>query len=358
MKNKFKYILLLLLPLTMFSCKDDDTVIVDEENFSSDREFMTMFRKDDNTGKGDSDPYRCQVVDINDIQLYWYGVKNCAGYELKYALQPNVSSGLASDWEDPNKILWDTIVGPDVTDLFIKDLQYSTDYRFAIRTLSHKGEGYHSKWYGYGSGRQWADYMGLATEPRYEIPEVIVVNNITKNTLRVNLDRAYATSGDDGTFKDNFELDNEDNFVMHNLLIEPSATNPDATIPDQWKKYAITSADFERGYIDVDGLQENSVYLVNVENTNIPVHWDAIYNTCVIRMDGEPGEPILIEHFCDPNDTIPGAVTYNASRLDTIITNYNADASLAEGTIFELEGGKTYYFARNVSLCKGMTLRT
>ena len=134
------------------SCKDDDMISVD--GFSADREFMTMFRKDDNTGKGDSDPYRCQVVDINDIQLYWYGVKDAAGYEVKYALQPNVSSGLASDWEDPAKILFDTIVGPDVTDLFIKDLQYCTDYRFAIRTLSHKGEGYHSKWYGYGSGRQ------------------------------------------------------------------------------------------------------------------------------------------------------------------------------------------------------------
>ena len=177
--------------------------------------------------------------------------------------------------------------------------------------------------------------MGLATEPRYEIPEVIVVNNITFNTLRVNFDRAYATSGDkDGAFKEYFELDENDNFVMQNLLIEASATNPNATVPDKWKKYAITAADFERGYIDIDGLQENSVYLINVENVNIPVHWDAIYNTCVIRMDGTPGDPILIEHYCDPNDTIPGAVSLNASRLDTIIINYNADASLATGHIF------------------------
>ena len=358
MKNKLYYALLLLLPLTMFSCNDDDKIVVDEENYSSEREFMTMFRKDDNTGKGDSDPYRCQVVNINDIQLYWYGVKDCAGYELKYALQPNVSSGLASDWEDPNKILFDTIVGPDVTDLLIKDLQYSTDYRFAIRTLSKRGEEYHSKWYGYGNGRQWADWMGLGTEPRYEIPEVIVVNNITKSSLRVNFDRAYATSGDDGTFTTNFEIDEDGNFVIHDLLIEASATNPNATVPDKWKKYTITPADFERGYIDIEGLQENSVYLVNVQNRNVPVHWDAIYNTCVIRMDGVPGEPILIEHYCDPNDTIPGATNFNASRLDTIISNYNSDASLAEGTIFELEGGKTYYVALNTSLCKGMTRRT
>lgn len=121
---------------SIFSCKDDE--VVSSDGYSSDREFMTMFRKDDNTGKGDSDPYRCQAVNLNDIQLYWYGVKDCAGYEVKMALQPNVSSGLAKDWENPDYILFDTIVGPDVTDLLIKDLQYSTDYRFAIRTLSKK----------------------------------------------------------------------------------------------------------------------------------------------------------------------------------------------------------------------------
>lgn len=347
--------MLLLFALT-FSCKDDE--VVSSDGYSPDREFMTMFRKNDNTGKGDSDPYRCQAVDLNDIQLYWYGVKDCAGYEVKMALQPNVSSGLATDWENPNYLLLDTIVGPEVTDLLIKDLQYSTEYRFAIRTLSKKGEGYHSKWYGYGNGRQWADYLGITTDNRYNIPEVIVVNEVTKTTFRINFDRAYATSGDDGTFKEHFEVDGDGNFVMQTITIEASPTNPDATVSDKWKNYTITPADFERGYIDVDGLQENSVYVINAINQNIPVHWDAIYNTCVIRMDGEPGEPILIEHYCDPNDTIPGAVTYNASRLDTILTNYNSDATLAEGTIFELEGGKTYYLANTVSLCKGMTLRT
>ena len=356
MKNKLSYILILLMSASIFSCKDDE--VVSSDGYSSDREFMTMFRKDDNTGKGDSDPYRCQAINLNDIQLYWYGVKDCAGYEVKMALQPNVSSGLAQDWENPDYILFDTIVGPDVTDLLIKDLQYSTDYRFAIRTLSKKGEAYHSKWYGYGNGRQWADYLGITTGDRYNVPEVIVVNQVTKTTFRINIDRAYATSGDDGTFKTNFEVDENGDFVMHVITIEASPTNPQATVPEKWQKYSLTSADFQRGYIDIDGLQENSVYVINAENKNIPVRWDAIYNTCVIRMDGDPGDPILIKHFCDPNDTIAGATTYNASRLDTILSNYNSDASLAEGTIFELEGGKTYYLANNVSLCKGLTLRT
>lgn len=354
MKNKLIFVLSILLVTSLFSCKDNQS----DEDITG-REFMTMFRNDNNTGKGDSDPYRCQVVDVNDVHLYWYGVIGAAGYEIKMALQPNVSSGLASDWENPANILFDTIVGPEVLDLVIKDLQYSTDYRFAIRTLSSKGEGYHSKWYGYGNGRQWAEYQGLQTEDRYSIPEVIIVDNVTESTLRVNFDRAYATSGDvNGVFASHFEIDADGNFVMQVLTVQASATNPNATVPDKWKNYTITDADFAAKYIDIDGLDKNSVYVINVENKNIAVHWDAIYNTAVIRMDGEPGAPIYVKHYCDPKDTIKGAVDYNACRIDTIIVNYNADASLAEGTIFYLEGGKTYYMYSNVSLCKGMKIAT
>ena len=39
---------------------------------------------DDNTGKGSDDPYRCQIVNMNDAHLYWYGVDGCAGYEIKW----------------------------------------------------------------------------------------------------------------------------------------------------------------------------------------------------------------------------------------------------------------------------------
>ena len=129
---------------------------------------------------------------------------------------------------------------------------------------------------------------------------------------------------------------------MQKLRVVPSPTNPDAYIDSKWSDYTLTEEDFERGYVEITGLQENSVYVADVLNENVPIYWDAIYNTCVIRTDGTPGEPILIKHYCDPNDTIPGATTYNACRLDTVLSNYITDSSLAEGTIFELEAGKTY----------------
>ena len=190
MKKIFLYITTALAIISFNSCSDKDSIT--EE---ADREFMTMFRTDDNTGRGDNDPYRCQVITVNghnnSVHLYWYGVDDCAGYELKWALQPAVSSGLASDWENPDNIIKDTIVSPDCLDMVINNMEYSTDYRFAIRTLSKKGEGYHSKWYGYGSGRQWAEYCGLTTGNRYPVPEIITQSAPTKTSVRIYINPSY-----------------------------------------------------------------------------------------------------------------------------------------------------------------------
>lgn len=356
MKQKFLYILMALLSCGFYACSDDE-VAPNEDGTVPEREFMTMFRKDHNTGKGDDEPYACAVEELNDIHLYWYGVKGCAGYQIRMALQPNVANG-AEAWETPGALLLDTIVGPEVLDMVIRDLEYSTSYRFAIRTLSTKGEGYHSKWYGYGDGRHWADRFGLDTDIRYNTPDVVVIGDITKTSFRLNLDLNYATSGDPGDYKEHFEVGEDGNFVVHSISVAVSPTNPEGKVPDKWKKYILTDADKQRGYVDIDGLDMNTVYVVNAENHNVPIHVDAIYNTCTVRTDGIPGDPIFLKHEVNPSDTIPGAVDYNAMCLDKVLIDYTADNSLVEGTIYELEGGKAYYFANNPVLCKGVTFRT
>ena len=82
--------------LSFSSCSDED------ESFgaSLDREWMTMFICDNNRGKGDDYAYNCKAEgpNGNDIHLYWYGVNDCAGYQIRQALQPNVSGG-ADAWE-------------------------------------------------------------------------------------------------------------------------------------------------------------------------------------------------------------------------------------------------------------------
>ncbi len=47
-----------------------------------------------------------------------------------------------------------------------------------------------------------------------------------------------------------------------------------------------------------------------------------------------------------------------ATRIDTILSNYMSDNTIAEGQIYYLEGGQTYYCAQAVNLTKGFTLAT
>ena len=141
MKKILNSILLLFVAASTaltVACKDDENSAAP----GTDREFMTMFICDNTRGKGSDYPYNSGLDGAyphgNTIHLYWYGVNDCAGYQVQMALQPKVSGG-SEAWakiQGTSDLLLDTIVGPKVLDLLIKDLQYSTDYRFAIRALS------------------------------------------------------------------------------------------------------------------------------------------------------------------------------------------------------------------------------
>ena len=384
MKKYLLYTLMLLSAFSFNSCSDNDDAVG-----GTNREFMTMFISDDNRGKGSDYPYNCKAegANGNDIHLYWYGVKDCAGFQIRQALVPNVSGG-ADAWgisAENGLLLLDTIVGPDVLDLVIKDQQYSTDFRFAIRVLSKKDDNvtdfsHASKWYGHGDGRHWAEYLGLKTADRYATPFCVYVDGskTTEETMRVMLNRDWdvVTSGiseaDKATYRARFEMDG-DKFVYQWLEVLPSPTNPGSTVGEKWKKYALTEEDFNRGYVDIDGLTKNSVYVINVRNEHVEVKWDAYYNTFSARSDGEPGEPIVITHDMTPpsRDYFESqesyevamkqhevALQYNAMRIDFILTDFITDVELAEGQEFYLEGGKTYCMFNTQTTCKGFVLRT
>lgn len=384
MKRYFLYALILLSVFSFSSCSDDENTLP-----GTNREWMTMFICDNNRGKGDDYPYNCknEGVNGNDIHLYWYGVNDCAGYQIRQALQPNVSGG-ADAWgtsADNGLLLLDTIVGPDVLDLVIKDQQYSTDFRFAIRVLSKKDDNvtdfsHASKWYGHGDGRQWAEWLGITTADRYATPFCVYVDasKTTETTMRVMLNRRFqdVTDGiseeEQAIYRERFEMDG-DNFVYQWLEVEASPNNPESTVGDKWRKYRLTEEDFNRGYVDIDGLQKNSVYVINVRNENVKVKWDAYYNTCSVRSDGEPGAPILVTHdmtapsrdYFDSQEAYQTAMEqhevalkYNAMRIDFLLTDFISDVDLAEGQTFYLEGGKTYCMFNNLTTCKGFILQT
>ncbi len=80
-------LLVSLSPCLLTSCKEDDNSAAE----GTDREFMTMFINDNNRGKGGDYPYNCGLDGAyphgNTIHLYWYGVNDCAGYQIQMAIQ-------------------------------------------------------------------------------------------------------------------------------------------------------------------------------------------------------------------------------------------------------------------------------
>ncbi|MDE6066434.1 MAG: hypothetical protein K2G27_06390 [Duncaniella sp.] len=398
MKKFLLYALTAVVAVGATSCKDDEVMAVINPAEDFDRMPMTMFRLLENTGVSD-DPYGMQIgredpssaaiiKDVaNTAHLAWYGIEGAAGYEIKYGIAGQLSSGRDEDWNDPER-LTDIIRidNPDQLTLDIPNLEYSTSYRFAIRVLNPDGvEAHHSKWYGYGDGRQWAEQAGLTTLERYATPGVINVGNIAPDrsafTVYMNISVKDAVEGYCGSkateqekiqcfedFRKNFEMEAEGaddyttaRFKVTTLAIAPAYETPNASVDEKWRNYSLSSSDFnEDGTAEfrVTGLQENAIYLCNAINSDIPVDVDARYNTIRKPVYGDPGDPIEIPHVVRATDSIPGETRFNACQLDDILGKFATDITLAEGQTFYLQGGKAYYFFNNPEISKGFVLAT
>ena len=379
----------------MVSCKDDDN----GSGTNTDREFMTMFITENTQGKGSEYPYNCGIDAAyphgNTAHLYWFGVKDCAGYQVQMAYQSKVAGG-ASAWasvQGTSDLVLDTIVGPDVLDLRVFDLPYNTNFRCAIRALSKKDNNttdfsHASKWYGHGEGRQWAEYCGIKTNTRYATPVVIYVNEseITETTMNVYLRSRVADLAEYmdlsldqsklevASYFENFHLSADSTFGYKYLTVSPSPSNPNAAVAQKWQKYEITAADRARGYITIDGLSANSTYVIDVIDPTVTVAVDAKYNTLTKVTDGKPGAPITLKYdslmniadelsLPDDNtvkraDVFALAKKYNAAPISPALADFITDTKYAQGQIFYLEGGKTYYLDGNDRTCKGFTLAT
>ncbi|MBR5849432.1 MAG: hypothetical protein IKZ12_00010 [Alistipes sp.] len=353
---KYNKILSLLLSSALMvgfvACSTDDTDYYHSiKNDNPEREHMTHFRIEQN-GVSTSEPYCSAVVEgtRNDIQLYWFGVKDCAGYHI-------MAAGLNRDDEftKPEEWILDTIVGPEVLSLRVEDLQYSTTYRFGIKTLSKRGDDYNSITSGAANGREWDDQVGISTRERYGIPEAFWVENVTENSLRVRWNLTENTSLDNEA-KGIYQVDENGKYIVDEILVEPSRDNPDA----ETIHIPFTEEIRQQGYVDVTGLQSNYVYVVNGMNNQIKRYWDRMYNTNMVRMKGDVGEPRLLkwEEWYDVNDINTRAHQLQAARIDTLLANYmKNNIDYAEGTIFELEPKKVYYLQNTVEVSKGFTLR-
>ena len=404
MKKILIFSLALLATLSFYSCKDDDNK---SSTSTEDRLSRPMFRKDDNTGKGSNDPYNTVITDYNTANLYWYVVNDCVGYEIMWTTPVGFVSDGENAWKETmnnenDKFLYGHVVVADPAryNLIIENLNYQSVYRFAIRSLhSFDASGYslwngeagvydvlnspdanwkndskNSEWYGWGTLREWADYMALETGARDWVPFVIQVSDITKTSMKLTLNRNIASYKDAEKDKFyqywNFVDADKTMLKVDYLTIEANASTPDATVPAKFTHYEIPESAWDENgiaVIEVEGLSDNSAYNINVWDNSIALDIDAVYNTTMKRTKGDPAAPVKINHRVWQNDTLgtdPASWNiydisqYQACKLDAVLNDYCSSSVTSENQVFYLEGGKTYFVSSNVQVYKGFTLQT
>lgn len=415
MKKIFLYALTALLGFGAVSCNDDD------ENMNGlnpvtdfDRMPMTQFRTEETTGKSETaDQSYCSMVvpgELNTVRIAWYGIEGAAGYEIKWALHASINNDNLemqhANWNNNDLIAGHIIVhGNDASvpgaieniygdnnvvaerslALLVKDLDYSSIYRFAIRVLHPDGqEEHHSYWYGIASQREWAQFFRPETAARYDSPSAVFVGETSKDgKMNVTVDVNFASTMAEYAGKYSNQQQMLDEAKRHFDFVEDGTENDPATakfyfdkltieedyVPEEGRsrasgQYIEIPLDYSKmtdGKIDfvVENLQLNTPYTVNVINSTKPVAKvdKGAYPQAGIVW-GDPGDPITIEHKVRATDSIPGEVEFQACQLDNIFTNYNSSKVLAEGQTFYLEGDKAYYFFANPTLEKGFILET
>lgn len=393
---------MLLTSSAMFSCSDDDPVLSGDVN----REFMTMFRVDNNTGKGSDDANNCRIVNDNSAVLCWYTVENCAGYEIKWATLAGSQGPEA--WErveaKPGGVGRVIISDPTQFKYTVKHLEYGSAYSFAIRVLHSlsvdangiPNDPLNSKWYGYGKSNAWADYMNLTTNDRYETPSIIASKFMDdksdpdyKTSFYVYLDRTFTdgfdgqvVEGENGQSVHLFQpvmAGDKKVFKVDYLEISANNSTPTANVPAEYltesltfadgttiKCHKLTDEDWARGYILVKGLDENSVYNVNVYDADVPYKSDAAFNGLTKRTKGDVGAAIHIPHVAQALDTVSindqdteiDISKYNACKLNGWFEKHMNSTNIAENQTYYLEGGKAYFINTSTELYKGFTLAT
>ena len=392
MKKLLLYSFALLATFATFSCSDKDVASYEA---SSDRLMTPVFRTNRTISKGGSDPFLCQVVGRNAMQLYWSQVKGAKGYQIKASYEQSIANS-PENWDDQTLLALDTILlGEEQDQLFLEDLMFSKTYRFAIRALSDRGEEHNSNWFGTGNLHQWTDMVYYDMLDKYRVPSIIAQKaNITKESFDLVLDRSYDKSGERKYTADELEemseffnttTDASGNKVWRadRLVIEPASSNPDAKVPAEYQYPGLKLENSMFGadgiaMINVAGLDSNSVYnmytydeLVFQEKAKKGLDKQKCLNYAqqnldiTVRTKGDPGEPIVIEPA--PQDTMmyesDGSMLsinlpLKATSIQPLIEKFMDSNEYAENKVFYLRGGENYFVRGGLQVYKGFKLAT
>lgn len=287
---------------------------------------------------------KCGIADKhNSIDLSWVGIDGASGYQIEI-------NELGFYGYTPIRTLQ---VGADKTSCRIENLKFYYPHGFRIKVLSPLGEEFDSQLSSYANGNQ--TYFDITTENRGPIPAIIAAENVGKTDITIKLKLNCSD------FTETFENPKdayENNFENVDGQLTVTRIRVKAVDAGSFFDYQITDADRAAGKLTISGLQENTEYIISIFNDNISDSNYNYFNSLRVRTKGTIVEPILIPFNLNPNDPTPGAVTYNASSLDSFFFEFLNGSTYAEGQTFYLEGGKNYYVNDYVPIDKGIILET
>lgn len=291
---------------------------------------------------------KCGIADKhNSIDLSWVGIDGASGYQIE------ISEGGFYGYT-PIRTLQ---VGADKTSCRIENLKFYQPYGFRIKVISPLGEEFDSQLSPFTNANttDQTDFS-IVTENRGPIPAIIAAENVGKTDITIKLklncsDFTETFEDPKDAYENNFEIV-DGKFTVTRVR----ATN--ASDIESFIDYQITDADRAAGKLTITGLQENTEYIISIFNDNISDSNYNYFNSLRVRTKGTIVEPILIPFNLNPDDPTPGAITYNASSLDSFFFEFLNGSTYAEGQTFYLEGGKNYYINGHVGIDKGIILET
>ena len=215
----------------------------------------------------------------NSISLVWYKVNDAVSYTVEYYL----------DQYHSNLFMAQETTVPQ---LFVDDIPYGTTYYIRVRSNA-ADEANNSQW----------SYTTTSTEKRPEFTHLLEDVSKTEITETTAIIR----------WKKDYKKDPVDSISVMPMM--------DATLPGV-SRY-LTIDEMLQGYAEIEGLTKNTLYTVNVYDTNKPRKYDKPYNSITLRTAGPSASSIpvgpeddlsamLLEN--DLNPEIPEGTRFQADR--------------------------------------------
>lgn len=273
----------------------------------------------------------------NSVRVGWRPIAGAAGYEVRCVVR---------DFDPNDELLKENIVvkevvatqkvGAEESSCLFEHLPYESQFHYQIRTLSPKGEGFHSDWSCRRNFKtiRMGNYFSIATDVRYDIPAILTLEEKGYDYLKLKLNLEYDAAKDTHDYAKNFEI-KDGKYVADKLIVKDG----DSVAV---KEYVLSDADKAAGEFTLSGLEENHPYFICLYNSNVKHVVDAPYNQLYIRTKGHPLPPEVIE----------------SEDITSKLSSYQKSDAIPEGQVYYLHGDKEYSLASVVDLSKGMRLAT